>query len=238
MGNSNTKHHYETAKKTGTLSLCNCSLNEFPSKLKELHSVLRQLNLSHNKFQTLPAYISNFTNLKYINVDHNKLTQLPEEIGKLQKLENLSAISNNITSVPNTISFLSNLKEIHLSNNQIADFPSSLCDLKHLAIIDLSNNKIKAIPDYICRVYVTELNLNGNQISVLSPEIANAPKLKILKLENNCLTLSAVPKSLLCDSKVSSLCVQGNSFDIKDFEHLDGYDKYMERYTETKKKMF
>ncbi|XP_065201010.1 leucine-rich repeat-containing protein 57-like [Planococcus citri] len=238
MGNSNTKHHYETAKKTGTLSLCNSSLNELPSKLKELHPVLRQLNLSSNKFQTLPPSISNFSNLKYINVDYNKLTQLPEEIGRLQKLENLSAAANSITSIPHTFSSLVNLKEIHLNNNLISDFPTSLCDLKHLTIIDISHNKIDMIPDSIKRIYAIEFNLNDNNISIISPEIANAPKLKILKLENNNLTLSAIPKSLLCDSKVTSLFVQGNQFDIKEFEHLDGYEKYQERYTETKKKLF
>ena len=101
MGNSNTKHHYETAKKTGTLSLCNCSLNEFPSKLKELHPVLRQLNLSSNKFQNLQPSISNFSNLKYINVDHNKINKLKEEIEKLKKLENFYGEMNNIISIKN-----------------------------------------------------------------------------------------------------------------------------------------
>ncbi|XKL68042.1 hypothetical protein PGB90_003533 [Kerria lacca] len=238
MGNSSTKHHYETAKKTGTLNLCNVSLNEFPSKLKELSPFLRQLNLSNNKFQILPSHISTFTNLKSFKIDNNRLTSLPEEIGKLIKLENLTAVSNNIVLLPSSLSMLINLKEINLSDNQIEIFPKSLCELKHLTLIDLSKNKIKEVPDYIGKMYVTELNLNENHISVLSSEIAKASKLKILKLEYNQLTLSAIPKTLLTDSKVSSLLICGNNFNMKDFEHVDGYDNYMERYTETKKKMF
>lgn len=238
MGNSSAKHHYETAKKTGTLNLCDCSLTEFPTKLKELSPILRQLNLSNNKFHALPSHIGNFSNLKSLKVDNNRLVSLPDEITKLIKLENLSAMSNRINSVSNNLSALINLKEIHLSDNQISEFPKFLCELKHLTLVELSRNKITEIPSCIGKINASEINLNDNQISVVSPEIAKAPKLKMLKLENNCLSLSAVPKSLLKDSKVSSLLVVGNHFDIKDFEHLDGYENYMQRYTETKKKMF
>lgn len=238
MGNNSAKHHYETAKKTGTLSLCNCSLNEFPGKMKELGPILRQLNLSNNKFQVLPTQISNFSNLKSIKIDNNRLICLPEEIGKLNKLENISAGSNRISKLPCTLSLLVNLKEINLSNNYIITFPVSLCDLKHLTIIDLSKNQISEIPKDIARVNVTELNVNENRISIISPEIAKAPKLKILKMEYNQLKLQDIPKALLTDSKISSLFLTGNLFNIKDIEHVDGYEKYMERYTETKKKMF
>lgn len=238
MGNSSAKHHYETAKKTGTLNLCDCSLTEFPSKLKELSPTLRQLNLSNNKFQSLPSHIGNFSNLKSLKIDNNRLVTLPDEITKLGKLENLSVVSNKIHTLPNNLSALVNLKEINLSNNLLSEFPKFLCELKHLTLVELSKNKITEIPSCIERINASEVNLNENQISIVSPEIAKAPKLKILKLESNCLSLSAIPKSLLKDSRVSSLLVVGNLFDIKDFEHVDGYENYMQRYTETKKKMF
>lgn len=238
MGNSTAKQHYETAKKTGTLNLCNGSLDEFPAKLKELCPTLRHLNLSKNKFQALPSHIGTFTNLKSLRVDNNRLTSLPEDIGKLTKLENLSVASNRIVTLPAALSLLVNLKEINLQDNRITVFPKALCELKHLTSVDLSRNKITELPAEIGDIKVTDLNLNENQINYIPPEIAKAPKLKILKLDENCLTLKSIPKVLLSESKVSSLFVAGNQFDMKDLEHVDGYDDYIARYTETKKKMF
>ena len=238
MGNSSVKHHYETARKTGTLNLCDVWLDEFPNKLKELSSLLRHLNLSNNKFQYLPPLIANFSNLKSLKLDNNRLASLPDEIGKLSKLENLSAAYNRICKLPATLSQLQCLKEINLSDNELSTFPMPLCELKHLTIVDLSRNRIREIPDGVGKMNVTELNLNHNQITTISSEIAKAPKLKILKLENNQLSLRAVPKALLTESKVTSLNVNSNLFDVKDFECIDGYDEYMGRYTETKKKMF
>lgn len=74
------------------------------------------------------------------------------------------------------------------------------------------------------------------QISTLSPEVSRAPRLKVLRLEENCLELSSIPPSILSDSQVSLLSVEGNLFEVKTLRDLEGYDKYMERFTATKKK--
>ena len=42
--------------------------------------------------------------------------------------------------------------------------------------------------------------------------------------------------SLLC-SKVSLLAVEGNLFDVKKLNQLQGYDEYMARYTAVKRKL-
>jgi Leucine-rich repeat (LRR) protein len=62
---------------------------------------------------------------------------------------------------------------------------------------------------------VTELNLNQNQISSLSASLAECPRLKTLRLEENCLSLAAIPTDLLTKSKVSTLCTAGNLFSEK-----------------------
>lgn len=102
------------------------------------------------------------------------------------------------------------------------------------------------------------------QISVLAPEISRCPRLKVLRLEENCLELSSIPMSILKDSQVSLFSVEGNLFEVKKLRDLDGYDQvrltpppwagpaphrpvkclrfcwcrpqYMERFTATKKK--
>lgn len=56
-------------------------------------------------------------------------------------------------------------------------------------------------------------------------QISHCPRLKVLRLEENCLELSMLPQSILSDSQISLLAVEGNLFEIKKLRELDGYDK-------------
>lgn len=238
MGNSNMKQHYENARKTGVLKISNSKLKEFPPQLKPLNSVLRSLDLSDNRFDALPSDISHFQHLKHLNISCNKLTHLPNEIGLIIKLETLNANNNFINSLPNSLSKLKNLKQVTLSDNQLESFPTMLCGLKHLDSLDLSRNKISMVPDEVSKLYVMELILNQNQISFLSDSIADCPRLKTLRLEENCLPVEQVHPKILIESKISTLCLDGNLFDNKQLQNVEGYENYMERYTAVKKKMF
>nr|CAD7568651.1 unnamed protein product [Timema californicum] len=81
----------------------------------------------------------------------------------------------------------------------------------------------------VSELNVTELNLNQNQISSISDMISRCPRLKTLRLEENCLQLSAIHSSILADSKVSILALDGNLFDKKNLADIEGFDKYMDR---------
>ncbi|XP_073979965.1 leucine-rich repeat-containing protein 57-like [Rhodnius prolixus] len=237
MGNTALKKHYATAEKTGVLNISNRKLVEFPVEVKQLKSSLRSLDLSSNKFSKLPPDIGSFLNLKSLIVDYNNLTELPMEIGNLNKLENLSITNNKLRSLPQSLSKLCNLKELSLQQNQLTEFPVMLCDLKHLNMVDLSLNKITEIPDGISKLHVVELILNQNQISSLSPDIADCPRLKTLRMQENCLALNSIPVKILNDSNISTLSIEGNLFEMKQFINMEGYDSYMERYTAVKKKL-
>lgn len=238
MGNSGIKQHIETAQKTGVLKLSQAKLNEFPPALKQLEGNLRTLDLSENKFFTLPEEISQFMQLKHLNLQKNKLTKLPDCIGALTKLETLNASQNNLSNLPRTLSNLIHLKQVILSNNKLKEFPQVFCSLKHLDLIDLSRNEIKTIPSDISTLNVTELNLNQNQITFISPQLASCPRLKILRLEENCLQLTAIHPKILKESKVANLYLDGNLFEPKQLCDVEGYEDYMERFTAVKKKMF
>merc|ERR1712183_487196 len=101
----------------------------------------------------------------------------------------------------------------------------------HLAIVDLSSNRLTSVPGEVGRLEATELVLNCNQISHLASEVSKCPRLKTLRLEENCLALDSIPSSLLAESGVSLLAVEGNLFDIKKLDDLPGFDKYMEIYS-------
>ncbi len=141
------------------------------------------------------------------------------------KLENLNISENLLQQVPPSIIQLKNLKTINLSHNNLTQFPKELCQIEKLDSLDISSNKITQISDYIEALNCIELNLNENRIKIISERIAICPRLKVLRLEQNCLELKAIPCDLLRKSNVALIATDGNLFTIKQFENLDGYDK-------------
>ncbi|CAH1112054.1 unnamed protein product [Psylliodes chrysocephalus] len=238
MGNSGLKQHIETAQKTGVLKVSQGKLNEFPPGFKQLEGSLRTLDISDNKFVVLPNEISRFMQLRHLNLSKNRLAKIPDCIGALTKLETFNVGQNNLTSLPRTISNLIHLKQVNLSSNHIKDFPLMFCGLKHLDVLDLSKNEITTIPSEVSGLHVTELNLNQNQISHISGQIAECPRLKTLRLEENCLQLTAITPKILGESNIANLSLEGNLFETKQLSDINGYEAYMERFTAVKKKLF
>lgn len=239
MGNQagSLKKHIETAEKTGALSFSDKGLEKFPPELAKVANNLRNLDLSGNKLVLLPVNVGAFKMLKNLTLTKNRLTSLPDDMGKLTKLENLQLSYNAIQTIPETFQQLKNLKEIYLAGNKLTKFPSCLCGLKQLNILDLSANSIREVPDSVGSLEATELVLNQNQISALSPKLADCPRLRTLRLEENCLSLQTIPSGLLSDSGVSLLALEGNLFDVKSLDQLPGWEKYMDRYTAVKRKL-
>nr|CAH0102086.1 unnamed protein product [Daphnia galeata] len=236
MGNSGLKQHLENSSKTGVFQLKDANLSELPPELLQIAQTLRTLDLSGNKIEQLPSKISSFNMLKHLTLNKNRLGIIPSELGQLTKLETLILSSNRLTSIPATLSKLRNLKLVNLSDNRLTTFPLEFCDMKHLDVLDLSMNKMTEVPTGVGKLQVVELNLNQNQIQLLSDELAECQRLKTLRLEENCLQI--ISSTILKESSISLLAVDGNLFDSKDFMKADGYTQYMERYTATKKKMY
>lgn len=168
----------------------------------------------------------------------NKLQSLPEALSIMSKLETLNAMNNVITVIPSSYTSLRNLKTVNLSNNLILEFPTMFANLTHLDLLDLSRNKITSIPSAAKDLFCTELNLNQNQISAIAAELSQCTKLKTLRLEENCLTITSIPTKVLTDSVISNIAIDGNLFNNKQFSELEGYAIYEARFTATKKKLF
>lgn len=236
MGNSNIKQHVETAQKTGACQLCKLGLKEVPEDLQSLKKNLRTLDLSSNKLPDLPPWIVQFSVLKGLILANNKLSSLPEEIGSLKKLEVLSLEQNLLTRLPPSIGCLSSLKTLNVSGNRLREFPREVCQLRNLEFINLAGNAITKLPEDMGDLQAVELVLNQNQLSTLPESIAACPRLKVLRLQENCLSVNAFGPRVMRESQISLFDVEGNVFDTKAFHNVDGYDAYMERFTATKKK--
>jgi len=239
MGNQagSLKKHIETAEKTGALNFTDKGLEKFPPELFKVEGNLRNLDLSNNKIASLPSNIGSFKAMKNLSLAKNRISSLPDDMGKMAKLENLNISHNLLQSIPSSFQQLKSLREICLSFNHLTNIPPSLLGLKQLNILDLSDNKITRIPGDISRLQATELVLNRNQVSQIASEISQCPKLKTLRLEENCLAIDCIPTTLLADSKVSLLAVEGNLFDVKKLDGREGFDRYMERFTAVRRKL-
>ena len=212
-------------------------LEEFPEALTKVAPTLRNLDLSNNRITAIPSWIGNFKSLKTLKLSNNRLTRLPSEIGQLVKLETLIISGNILSDLPATMANLKNLKELDASRNKLTQFPVMLGQLRHLNSADLSSNQITNVPDGVEALQLTELNLNQNQISAVSKNMANCPRLKTLRLEENCLALEALPTEILTKSQISTLHTAGNLFSEKKLAEAEGYSVYMERYTAVRRKM-
>lgn len=235
MGNANYKQHIDTAQKTGACQLKSLGLKEVPEELQKLKN-LRTVDLSDNKIPQLPSWFVEFNNMKNLTINNSKLASLPEEFGQLKKLEVIHLCGNALSSIPASFSNLSNLKSLNLSSNRLTVFPPELLVLQMLDSIDLSQNAITELPHDMSGLQATELNLNQNQVSLLPNSIALCQRLKVLRVEENCLDISAFTPEIMKNSKISLFAVEGNMFSAKAFTQKDGYDEYQERYTATKKK--
>ncbi|KAK7103200.1 leucine-rich repeat-containing protein 57-like [Littorina saxatilis] len=237
MGNSpsnSPKVHLETARKSKACQLSKLKLEQLPPELEGI-TELRTLDMSQNKLQILPPWINKFTQLRGLILSHNKLGSLPE-VGDLKKLESFIADYNQITRLPSSFANLTSLKTLNLSHNLLTAFPVQLCKLRNLDVVDLSGNRITDVPAEVGDLQAVELNLNQNQVSNLPESLADCPRLKVVRLEENCLPITAFGPRIMKDSKISLFSVEGNVFDSKAFHNLEGYEQYMERYTATKKK--
>ena len=60
---------------------------------------------------------------------------------------------------------------------------------------------------------------------MLSNSLAECPRLKVLRLEENCLETASITTVLLRDSKIALLAVEGNLFEMKAFREMEGYEQ-------------
>nr|CAD7587679.1 unnamed protein product [Timema genevievae] len=120
-------------------------------------------------------------------------------------------------------------------------FPHNKLEVGDAKIATLRERKVGAVctwriqksrvrPQHF-RIFYEAVGLEWAQlsrISSISDMISRCPRLKTLRLEENCLQLSAIHSSILADSKVSILALDGNLFDKKNLADTEGFDKYMD----------
>lgn len=160
--------------------------------LFDLHS-LNYLSITQTCLQNIPDAIEKLTNLTTLVLHSNEIIALPSTIGNLTKIKLLDCSRNKLTSLPQTLSNLPQLSTINLGSNFLQSIPSQSANNK-LTVLDLSNNRFETFPD-VCHaqlVHLSEIRLNGNQITEIPTTISRLQALKIFDIADNLISGNSI----------------------------------------------
>ena len=165
-------------------------LTEFPQEIFTLADTLEVLDLSHNKFSSLPADMHRLQHLKIAFFANNDFTEVPNVFRNCHQLymlgfkankietfdENTLPLSiswlvltdNKIKTLPKSMGDLIKLQKCALAGNQIEELPESMQACQNLELIRLSANNLKEIPSWLLRLpKLSWLAFSGNPCSGL-----------------------------------------------------------------------
>jgi Leucine-rich repeat (LRR) protein len=121
-----------------------------PHTFPPLSDGIRTLDLSHNRFPSIPVEIGNmellkllhewevgiglFQSLQELNVSYCKLTEWPNHIEKIPSLQMINFAGNQIETIPKSIGSHTTLKYLDLSENNLLVFPTDFYSLTQLQV--------------------------------------------------------------------------------------------------------
>jgi len=159
--------------------------------LFNLHN-LNYLSITHTCLREMPDEIEKLTNLTTLVLHSNEIAELPSAIANLAKLKVLDCSRNKLTYFPKELGNHPHLSTINLASNLLRNIPSQSSCIK-LSILDLSNNRLEAFPDvcYTELVHLSEIHVNGNQITEIPIAINRLQGLKVLNMADNLISGNA-----------------------------------------------
>ncbi|KAF2592018.1 hypothetical protein F2Q70_00042110 [Brassica cretica] len=155
------------------LYLDNCSINEFPTFIKNLQK-LEHLNIANNRLKgEVPRWLCSMPSLNRLFLSHNSLDSFE---GSPKMLLNSSLIVLDLRSnaFRGSLPVISRRLYFMLASNNSfeGDIPLSLCNQSDLGVIDLSHNNFSgSIPGCLITSAVEALNLRNNNLIGRFPDI-------------------------------------------------------------------
>ena len=188
-------------------------LKTLPRDLSSLKNCLMCLDLSFNKFSSLPLpltqlvkleelhlkgnglvslcdEIKELQNLRILNLGCNDLAELPSCLTTLNKLKSLDVQRNKIITVCDEIGALQSLEEIQLQNNMLLTLPESFSQMSNLQILHISCNQLgSGVFDILCHLSnLEELYIAKNRLTEIPPAVARLNRLQRFVFGGNQLT--------------------------------------------------
>jgi Leucine-rich repeat (LRR) protein len=161
-------------------------------------NILTLLLQNNGLTELTSVVISTCTRVKHIDVSNNFISELPSCLADLTHLESLDASSNCLSRIPDALGQLSSLKSLIIDNNlhmnepplDVSDailFVQRVNQSKITKVLDFSTMNLRDIPISVVffAASITDLNLSGNQISVVPISFAQLTRIISLDLSSN-----------------------------------------------------
>ncbi|XP_069481773.1 leucine-rich repeat-containing protein 2 [Ambystoma mexicanum] len=121
----------------------NLELTELPFELSNLKQV-SFVDLSDNKFPTIPICILRMPNLEWLDLSSNNLKDLPEDIDRLNELKTLLLQKNMLKYLPWSLTNMPKLSMLIVSGDSLVEMPSALLETPSLKFISLRDSTVSA----------------------------------------------------------------------------------------------
>ncbi|KAG8936815.1 cysteinyl-tRNA synthetase [Tulasnella sp. 418] len=122
---------------------------------------LKYLNISNNKFETIPKVLCEMRHLVDLDVSFNMISEFPAEMGHLIDLETLVIVGNKITSFPEEVKGMVKLKELDCRRNLITDL-SPVFHCPKLELLRAENNLLHGV-ELIQNTQLRKMCVQGNE---------------------------------------------------------------------------
>lgn len=172
--------------------LDNMNINSLaPDTFADVSNTLEKLDLSYNKFTSLPpALFKGLKKLRTLNLGNNNLKSVNKLLFTgLMNLEELKLKSTQLATIDlGTFNGLSKLHTLDLSMNFLIKFDNMLFkDLKNLVELELSYNKITDVNKNTLAYQkkIKEISLDNNQLTSIDVNFFNKLCLERLSIDHN-----------------------------------------------------
>ncbi|CAN8029961.1 unnamed protein product [Ixodes persulcatus] len=175
---------------------------------------VRGIDLTRNDFQEeyFPKAVGDMTGLRWLKLNRTNIDWIPDELQNLKKLESLSLVRNSLVTLHGEVPTLPCLRSLNCRHNRLKNsgVPPEIFDLEDLSVVDLSHNDLREVPTdlerargilvlnlgynriesiphqlFVNLVDLVHLDLSGNQLETLPPQMRRLVSLQTLVLNDN-----------------------------------------------------
>ena len=165
-----------------TLSL---GLTEFPREVFDLAGTLEILDISGNRFSSLPDDFYRLHKLRVLFCSDNPFTELPDVLGRCENLSMIGFRNNQIVRVC-AAALPPKLRWLILTGNQLQELPAELGRRPLLQKLMVAGNRLKTLPAEMASCENLELlRIAANQFETLPEWLLRLPKLSWLSYSGN-----------------------------------------------------
>ena len=168
--------------------------DDMPKEMGHLKISLKDLNLSGNRFTTIPPAILSLRGLRNLFMGGNRMTYIPSAVQDLRRLHVLYAGGNFLKFLPEEIGHLTHLSALILADNQLESLPDSICEMKRLRCLQLHQNRLTTLPNGL--IYLNclrELSLRDNPLVVRFVRDMNFQPSSLMELASIKVKIEKIP---------------------------------------------